>query len=81
MDAVFDKNRAALEGNLKNLRQQQAKLQQMSRAAPGDEAGLFAQIDRVATARADLDRANARMFLQLRNEMDPDQIKKLETKK
>ena len=43
-----------------------------------DESALYAQIDRVAQARADLEKANTHLLLQLRSQMDPDQIKRLE---
>jgi hypothetical protein len=39
---------------------------------------LFAQIDRVAQARAELDKATTHYLLQIRKEMDSDQIKRLE---
>ena len=43
-----------------------------------DEAKVLAQIDRVAQDRAELEKANARMLLGLRNVLTPEQWKKLQ---
>jgi hypothetical protein len=43
----------------------------------GDGA-LFAQIDRVEQARADLQKASTHLMLQVRNEMDTDQISRFD---
>jgi hypothetical protein len=53
-------------------------MQELSNSPAPDEAQLFAQIDRVAQARADLEKAKTHMLLQLRKEMDADQIRKLD---
>ena len=42
------------------------------------KAALFAQIDRVAQARADLEKATTHLMLQVRKEMDADQITRLD---
>ena len=39
---------------------------------------LYAQIDRIAQARAELEKANTHYLLQIRAEMDPDQIARLQ---
>lgn len=78
MDAIFDQNRSTLVARLQSVRQAEAQLDQMSNAPAPDEAALFAQIDRVAQARVELEKATTRMLLQIRKEMDPDQIKRLE---
>jgi len=43
-----------------------------------DEARIVAQIDKVAQARAELEKANARMLLGIRRVLTPDQWKKLQ---
>ncbi len=43
-----------------------------------DEGKILAQIDRVAQARAELEKANARMLLGLRRVLTPDQWKTLQ---
>lgn len=78
MDAIFEQNRAALVSHIEGVQQAEAQMQQLSNSPAPDEAALFAQIDRVAQARADLDKATTHMLLQIRKEMDADQIKRLE---
>ena len=43
-----------------------------------DEPKILAQIDRVAQARAELEKANARLLLGIRRVLTPDQWKKLQ---
>jgi Spy/CpxP family protein refolding chaperone len=44
-----------------------------------DEAKVFAQIDRVASASADLEKERAHVQIQIRQQMDPDQLNKLDS--
>jgi hypothetical protein len=44
-----------------------------------DEGKILAQIDAIAQARAELEKANARMLLGIRQVLTPDQWKKLKT--
>lgn len=78
MDAIFEQNRGSLLSRFQNVQQAQAQMEELSRSPSLDEAALFAQIDRVAQARAELEKATTHMLLQLRKEMDADQIKRLE---
>jgi Spy/CpxP family protein refolding chaperone len=78
MDAIFEQNRNALVSSFQNVQQAQAQMEELSRSSSPDEAALFAQIDRVAQAHAELEKATTHMLLQLRKEMDADQIKRLE---
>jgi Spy/CpxP family protein refolding chaperone len=78
MDAIFDENRSTLVSHLQGLQQAQAQMLDLSRSPVPDEAALLAQIDRVAQARAELQKADTRMLLEIRKEMDPDQIKRLD---
>jgi Spy/CpxP family protein refolding chaperone len=78
MDAIFEQNRAALLSRFEGVQQAEAQMEQLSNSPAPDEAALFAQIDRVAQTRAELEKANTHMLLQLRKEMDADQIKRLE---
>jgi hypothetical protein len=77
MDAIFEQNRAVLSTRLQNLQQAESRMQTIATAPEPDESALFAQIDRISQARADLEKANTHMLLQLRKEMDPDQIARL----
>jgi len=78
MDAIFEQNRATLTSHYDELRQAETQMEQLSKAPKLDETALFAQIDRVKQARAELDKAYTHMLLQIRKEMDPDQITRLE---
>jgi Spy/CpxP family protein refolding chaperone len=78
MDAIFEQNRGSLIASFQNVQQAQAQMEELSRSPAPDESALFAQIDRVAQARAELQKATTHMMLQLRKEMDADQLKRLE---
>lgn len=78
MDAIFDQNRNLLQARLETVLQAQSQMDEISRSPTPDEAALFTQIDRAAQAHAELDKAYTHMLLQIRKEMDTDQIKKLE---
>ena len=78
MDGVFDENRANLVNRYEALQQEEQKMETLSHAQTLDEAVLFAQIDRVAQARADLEKATTHLMLQVRKEMDADQITRLD---
>jgi Spy/CpxP family protein refolding chaperone len=78
MDTLFDENKANLVSRFQNLQQEEAKMETQSRADSLDESALFAQIDRVAQARAELEKANTHLMLQVRKEMDAEQITRLD---
>ena len=78
MDGLFDDNRANLVNRYEALQQEEQKMEILSHAQALDETALFAQIDRVAQARADLEKATTHLMLQVRKEMDADQITRLD---
>jgi len=78
MDAIFEQNRDALLSHFQAVQQAEAQMEELSRSNAPDEAALFAQIDRVSQARAELEKVTTHMLLQIRSEMDADQIKRLE---
>jgi Spy/CpxP family protein refolding chaperone len=78
MDAIFEQNRTTLTSHYDELRQAENQMERLSNAPTLDEAALFVQIDRVKQARAELDKVYTHMLLQIRKEMDPDQIARLE---
>ncbi len=51
----------------------------LMKADTPDRAAIEAQIDKVVTARADLEKANARFLLDVRMQLKPDQWKQLQT--
>lgn len=78
MDAIFMQNRGTLIAGYENLKQAEAQMEALSKAAVLDEPALYAQIDKVAQARAALEKANTHLLLTIRNEMDAAQISRLE---
>lgn len=78
MDSIFEQSRATLLKRYETLQQEEQRMESLTHARTLDEGALFSQIDRVAQARADLEKANTHLLYQIRGEMDPDQIDKLE---
>ena len=78
MDSLFEQNRPVLLRRYEALEQEQLRMEGLLHASVLDEGGLYAQIDRISQARADLEKANTHYLLQLRGEMDSDQIARLE---
>lgn len=78
MDEVFSASRGDLVKLYKNLQHQETELEKATRGKNPDEGQIFQQIDRVTQARADLEKANAHMLLEIRKEMTPEQIGRLE---
>ncbi len=78
MDGVFSQNRDALLSRYENLQRAESRLEALTRTDKPSESALFAEIDHVAQARADLEKVNTHMLLQLRDEMTPAQIGKLD---
>jgi Spy/CpxP family protein refolding chaperone len=78
MDGLFDENRANLVNRYEALQQEEQKMDTLIHAPMPDESVLFAQIDRVAQAKADLEKATTHLMLQVRKEMDADQITRLD---
>jgi hypothetical protein len=78
MDAIFEQNRGTLLKRFESLQQEQQRMDALTHAPTLDENALFAQIDRVAQAKADLEKANTHYLFQLRGEMDSDQVARLE---
>ena len=78
MDGVFGQNRDTLLQRNDALQRAESRLEGLTRSGKPSETALFSEIDHVAQARADLEKAYAHMLLQLRDEMTPDQIGKLD---
>ena len=78
MDNIFETNQAALGSLLQNLQREELRLGAMTPDDLRDESKVDAQIDRVYQARADLQKATAHVFIQVRKELDADQLAKLD---
>jgi Spy/CpxP family protein refolding chaperone len=77
MDSVFQQHRLNLIDLHANLEKQEVLMQPMIEADQPDEAQTLAQIDKVAQARAELEKANARMLFDIRKTLTADQWQKL----
>lgn len=78
MDNIFDANKSAILESYKVFLKQQSRLESINKDPHADQATTFAAIDAVNSARAALQKATAQMLLQIRHEMNSDQIDKLE---
>jgi Spy/CpxP family protein refolding chaperone len=79
MDAIFQKSRIDLIDLKANLEKQEVMLEPLLSANPPDTAKATLQIDKVADARASLEKANAKMLLSIRTVLTADQWTKLRT--
>ena len=76
MDQVFSANRDQLLKLYTNLKHQEAELDKLGKTA--NETALDQQIDRVAQARTDLEKADTHLLLEIRKQLTPDQVGKLD---
>ncbi|MGD0444637.1 MAG: Spy/CpxP family protein refolding chaperone [Edaphobacter sp.] len=78
MDDILQQNRAQLMDLRANLEKQESLMGPMLSADQPDTNKILAQIDHTVQARAELEKANARMLLGIRNILTPDQWSKLQ---
>lgn len=78
MDEIFQQHRLKLIDLNASLQKEEAILEPLVESDQPEESKILAQIDRVAQARAELEKANARMLLGIRRVLNPDQWKKLQ---
>ncbi|MBV8114939.1 MAG: Spy/CpxP family protein refolding chaperone [Silvibacterium sp.] len=76
MDDIFQQNKLRLIDLKAALEKQEAIMQPLIEADQPDEAKILSQIDAIAQARAELEKAHARMLLGIRTVLTPDQWKK-----
>jgi Spy/CpxP family protein refolding chaperone len=79
MDAIFQQSRLTLIDLKANLEKQEVFLEPMLNANPPDATKALAQISKVADARAELEKTNAKMLLGIRGVLTTDQWTKLQT--
>ncbi len=80
MEQIFQQNRLQLIDLRAALEKEEALLEPMLAADHPQEAPVLSQIDRIATARAELEKANARMLFAFRLVLTPDQWKALQSR-
>jgi Spy/CpxP family protein refolding chaperone len=81
MDDIFQQSRIQLVHIKANLEEQQILLEPMLDANPPDSTKALAQIGRIADSRAELEKANAKMLLGIREVLTPDQWTKIQTER
>ncbi len=79
MDGIFQQSRLTLIDLKANLEKQEVLLEPMLNANPPDATKALAQISKVADARAELEKTNAKMLLGIRGVLTTDQWTKLQT--
>ncbi len=77
MDGIFQQNRPKLIDLHASVQKEEAALEPLLGADAPDETKVLAQIDKVAQARAELEKSNARMLLEIRQVLTTDQWTKL----
>jgi Spy/CpxP family protein refolding chaperone len=78
MDNIFEANKTPIVNLYANLQHQEVNLASLSPSDLKDESKVFAAIDRVSQARSDLQKEYAHMFLQIRQQLDPQQLDALD---
>ncbi|UWZ82055.1 Spy/CpxP family protein refolding chaperone [Occallatibacter riparius] len=78
MDDILQQNRDGLIDKRAGVEKAEGALEPLISADQPNESAILAQIDKVAQARAELEKANARFLLALRAKLSPDQWKQLQ---
>jgi Spy/CpxP family protein refolding chaperone len=80
MDDIFQQSRLQLIDLRADVEKQEVMLEPLLSASTLDSAKAMSQIDKVADARANLEKADAKMLLGIRSVLTPDQWTKLRTR-
>lgn len=78
MDGIFQNHREKLIDLRANLEKAEVAMEPLVKADQPNESAVMAQIDKVAQARAELEKANARFLFALRAKLSPDQWKQVQ---
>jgi len=78
MDAILLQHREKLVDLRANLEKAELALQPLMSADTPNDSAITAQIDKVVQARAELERANARFLLAIREKLTADQWKQIQ---
>jgi Spy/CpxP family protein refolding chaperone len=78
MDAIMLAHREKLIDLRANLEKAELAMQSLMSADTPNDAAITAQIDKVVQARGDLEKANARFLLAIRDKLTPDQWKQVQ---
>ena len=78
MDDIFQKHREKLVDLRANLEKAEIEMEPLVKADQPTESAVMSQIDKVAQARAELEKANARFLFALRAKLTPEQWKQVQ---
>lgn len=78
MDEIFQHHREKLVDLHANVEKAEIAMEPLVKADQPNESAVLAQIDKVAQARAELEKANARFLFQLRAKLTPEQWKQVQ---
>ena len=78
MDQILLEHRETLIDLRVNVEKAELSMEPLMKADSPNENSILAQIDKVAQARAELEKANARFLLAIRSKLTPDQWKQLQ---
>ena len=78
MDDIFQKHREKLIDLRANLEKAEVEMEPLVKADQPNESAVMSQIDKVAQARAELEKANARFLFALRAKLTPEQWKQVQ---
>lgn len=79
MDQILLEHRESLVDLHASLEKAELAMEPLMNLDQPNEQAILAQIDKIAQARAELEKANARFLLAIRAKMTPDQFKQLQT--
>ncbi len=79
MDGILQDHRMKLIDLQANLQKVELEMAPLMKADTPDRAAIEAQTDKVVSARAELEKANALFLLDIRMQLKPDQWKQLQT--
>jgi len=78
MDDIFQKHREKLVDLRANVEKAEIEMEPLVKADQPNESAVMGQIDKVAQARAELEKANARFLFALRAKLTPEQWKQVQ---
>jgi len=78
MDVIFQQHREKLVDLHASVDKAEIAMEPLVRADQPNESAVLAQIDKVAQARAELEKANARFLFELRAKLTPEQWKQVQ---
>jgi Spy/CpxP family protein refolding chaperone len=78
MDQIFQEHREKLVDLRGNVEKAEIEMEPLVRADQPNEQAVLSQIDKVAQARAELEKANARFLFALRAKLTPEQWKQVQ---